>query len=179
MKSKNFVLIITMLLCATFTFAQTGAGNLMLGGTAGFDVEMIDGSDDNLVTIELNPMLGFFIIDNLAVGATLQVSSAKQGDHKNTGFGIAPFGRYYIGPGGIKLFVHAQFGYASYKFEDGGFELESKGSLLTIGPGLAFFLNDHVAIEALLAYDKGFGDLDGSSNIGLGIGVQAYLGGNE
>lgn len=148
----------------------------MIGGNAGFNVQKQD--PHNIVTIDVNPMLGYFIIDNLALGATLNMSSYKIGDdYKNTGFGIAPFGRYYIGPSGVKLFVHAQFGYLSNKTEQPPFEDDkSNGTQLTIGPGLAFFLNNHVAIEALLAYDKYGGDLDGS-RIGLNIGVQAYLGG--
>ena len=176
--TKNFVLTLALLLCATFTFAQTEAGKLMIGGNAGFDIQKQDDHDD-IVSIDLNPMLGFFVIDNLAVGAALSVSSFKEGDEfTTTGLGIAPFGRYYIGPGGVKLFIHAQFGYITSKYDDGTFEVKSKGTQLTIGPGLAFFLNDHVAIEALLGYDKFGGDFDGS-NIGLRIGVQAYLGGGE
>ena len=179
MKTKHFVLTIAMLLCATFTFAQTGAGRLMIGGDAGFNILKQD--PHNIVTIDLNPMLGFFIIDNLPVGASLSFSSYKEGDdYSSTGFGIAPFARYYIGPGNVKLFVHAQFGYLTNKSDDpfGGDEFKVSGTQITVGPGLAFFLNDHVAIEALLAYDKFGGDFDGS-DIGLRIGVQAYLGGGE
>lgn len=146
----------------------------MLGGTGGFDVQNED--PDNIVTINLAPNLGFFVIDNLAIGGLLDINSVKVGDNKSNVFGIAPFGRYYFGASNIKAFLHAQVGYISSKYDFGIGDETISGAQFGGGPGLAFFLNDHVAIEGLLAYEKWGGDFD-TSHVGLTVGVQAYLGG--
>ncbi|MBI5914291.1 MAG: outer membrane beta-barrel protein [Bacteroidetes bacterium] len=175
MKTIKILLLNAALLCAFSTFAQTESGRVMLGGTAGFDVQFED--EHNIVSIDVQPQLGFFILDNLAVGSGLALVSLKQGDDfKSTAFGILPFGRYYFGSGNTRFFVQAHFGYTTAKTEFFGEESTSSGTQIGGGPGVAFFLNNHVAIEGLLAYDIFGGDLDGE-NLGLRIGVQAYLGG--
>lgn len=175
MKTKLFLLTIATLFCATFTFAQTAKGGMLLGGTAGFDVQFED--PDNYVSIDLQPTLGFFVADNLAVGGTLALGYGKVGDFSSTTFGLIPFGRYYLGTGNTRLFLQAQVGFQSTKTDfGGGDDATSSGSIFGAGPGVAIFLNEHVAIEGLLAYNKYGGDYD-SSDLGLRFGVQAYFGG--
>lgn len=176
MKSKNLLLTIALALGATFTFAQTNFGGLLVGGTAGFDVQFED--PDNIVTVDLQPQLGFFILNNLAIGGDLTLSYSKAGDVSTNVFGISPFARYYFGEGGTRIFAHVQGGYITSKLDFGsGDDLKSKGSLIQLGPGVAFFLNDHVALEGILAYSRMGGDFD-TSQFGLRFGIQAYLGGN-
>lgn len=175
MKTIKIILLNAALFCTFSTFAQTESGHLMLGGTAGFDIQFED--EHNVTSIDVQPQLGFFILNNLAVGAGLTLANQKQGDDfSSNSFGIMPFGRYYLGSGNTRIFLQAHFGYISAKTEFFGDETTASGTQIGGGPGVAFFLNNHVAIEGLLAYDIFGGDLDGE-NLGLRIGVQAYLGG--
>ncbi|MBI5914292.1 MAG: outer membrane beta-barrel protein [Bacteroidetes bacterium] len=177
MKTTRILLLNTALLCAFSTFAQTEKGNILLGGTAGFDIEFERTA--NYVTIDAQPQIGFFVTDNLALGGSLLLQNAKRGDYfSSTSFGIAPFGRYYFGASTTKLFVQAQVGYITNKFESeiGGFDITSDGVYFGFGPGVTFFLNSRVAIEGVLAYTNYGGDFD-HENFGLRIGVQVYLGG--
>jgi hypothetical protein len=170
MKTKSHFLTSVALFLATFVFAQTGQGGILLGGTASFDVP------DNITSIDVSPELGFFVIDNLALGGAISIGTAKAGDVSSSSFGIAPFARYYFGASTTKFFAHAQVGYITSKTEIFGDDFTVKGSQISIGPGVAIFLNDHVAIEGILAYNKLGGDFD-TDSIGFRFGVQAYLGG--
>ena len=175
MKSRNLILTIALAFIATFTYAQTNFGGILIGGTAGLDVQFED--PDNVISIDLQPQLGFFVLSNLAIGGDLTLAYSKVGDFSSNTFGISPFARYYFGEGGTRIFLHAQAGYITSKIDFGGGDDSTiKGSLVQLGPGVAFFLNDHVAIEGILAYSKSGGDFD-TSQIGLRFGVQAYLGG--
>lgn len=174
MKLKSFFLTSVALFLASFLFAQTGKGGVLLGGSASFDVQFED--PENATTFDFSPDLGFFVIDNLALGATVTLQTTKQGDVSVNAFGIAPFARYYFGSSSTKFFAHAQVGYLSSKSDFFGDEFTIKGSQINIGPGVALFLNDHVAIEGILAYNKLGGDFD-VDGIGFRFGVQAYLGG--
>lgn len=147
---------------------------MLIGGTAAFDIQFEE--PDNIVAIQVSPELGFFVADNLVVGGALSIGTTKIGDYSLTSYGIAPFGRYYFGTGMTRIFIHGQFGVAGLRYEDGGGKETASNTALLVGPGVSFFLNKHVAIEGVLGYTKQFGDLD-TSDIGLRIGVQAYLGG--
>lgn len=174
MKTRNFLLTLATLLGATFTFAQTQKGNMLIGGTAAFDIQFEE--PDNIVAIQVSPELGFFVADNLVVGGALSIGTTKIGDYSLTSYGIAPFGRYYFGTGMTRIFIHGQFGVAGLRYDYGGDKETSSSTALLVGPGVSFFLNKHVAIEGVLGYTKNFGDFD-TSDLGLRIGVQAYLGG--
>lgn len=174
MKTKHFLLTIATLLCATFTFAQTAKGGMLLGGSAGFDVQFEE--PDNFVSVDLQPTLGFFVADNLAVGGSLVLGYGKIGDFSSTTFGLIPFGRYYLGEGNTRFFLQAQVGFQSTKTDSGFGDSTASGPLFGAGPGVAIFLNQNVAIEGILAYNRYAGDYD-ISDLGLRFGVQAYFGG--
>ncbi len=175
MKTKNILLTLAVMFCAIFTNAQTNFGGILIGGSAGFDVQFED--PDNAVSMDLQPQLGFFLLNDLAIGANLTFATFKVGDLSSNTFAISPFARYYFGEGGVKIFIHAQAGYFTSKVDFGGDESTNKGPIIQLGPGVAIFLNDHVALEGILAYNRMGGDFD-TSQIGLRFGIQAYLGGN-
>jgi outer membrane protein with beta-barrel domain len=166
-----------MLLLAISSSAQTEQGNLLLGGTAGFDVQFED--PDNILSISAFPNIGFFVQDNLAVGGQVGFGYAKRGDFTSTNFSILPFGRYYFGPdGGPKIFVQAMAGYITTKSKGDFYESTASGVTFGGGPGIAIFLNDHVAIEGILGLNRVGGDFD-TTDFGLLFGVQAYLNGGK
>lgn len=169
MSIKSFLLFIAACHLMNHLHAQTGKGGVLLGGTASFQVQFTDPESTN---VDLSPQLGFFIANNLAIGGALNLNFSNS----YSSFGIAPFGRYYFeGEKSSRLFVQAQVGYFSTKFGD---DETISGTQIGFGPGVAFFLNDHVAIEGMLAYNIRGGDFS-TNDLGLRFGVQAYLGAKE
>lgn len=151
----------------------------MIGGTAGFNNTNF-GNDVKVTDINLSPNLGYFIIDNLAVGAGVGLNSStseKLGDVSS--FALTPFARYYfLGSGDVRLFGQGRFGFGSQKVGD----LDAQSfTTWGLGAGLNYFLNNNVALEALLGYDsrKVKDAANPANGFGLNIGVQAFIGGGR
>ena len=91
-------------------------GNFMVGGNASFQTSKgEDAPDDSrITTVEFNPNIGYFFIDNLAGGLRLSLSSykEKEDDEGFTSLLAAPFVRYYFLPAAqkVNLFADASFG---------------------------------------------------------------------
>lgn len=162
------LMVCTMIFSAYALTAQTCAkGVWMIGGSAGFSSDKPDGGEST-TSFELSPQLGYFIMDNLAIGALL--SYQKSGDASTFGFG--PMIRYYFAN---NLFGQVSYAIASY---DSGLPNSDSvsGNELGIGIGYDWWLNNSIAIEPVLGYSKQGGDLGKGSSFGLSIGVQAFLG---
>lgn len=140
----------------------------MIGGDAYFTSTSIDGVDDNINLISINPNVGYFIMDNLGVGVRLGVDLLSQGDNSQTDFGIGAFARYYVFQG---LFPQVGFTYNSFKIKDGPDATTSTD--LTLGVGYSLFLNNSIALEPMLVYNI---NSEKVNTFGLGIGIQAFLG---
>jgi long-subunit fatty acid transport protein len=159
--------------------AQTEQGRWMIGGTAGFNSTDF-GGDVKVTDIDFSPNLGYFIIDNLAIGAGLGFGSSKSdklGDVSS--FALTPFARYYfLGTGDVRLFGQGRFGFGSQKVGN----LDSQSfTTWGLGAGLNYFLNNNVALEALVGYDsrKVKDAANAANGFGLNIGVQAFFGGGQ
>lgn len=145
---------------------------MMIGGTAGFS------SSDGTTEISVAPSLGFFIIDQLAIGGQIAFASTSSdlgGDA--TAFGVGPMVRYYFnGEGKARFFAQGMFQWSSLKFGDAD---AVTGTAFGGGAGVSIFLNDHVAIDGLVGYtSSSFGEGDAVGSFGINFGVQAFIGGN-
>lgn len=148
------------------TFAQTGAGNMMIGGSA----EISNVFDRNF-QFSAQPTIGFFVINNLAVGGDVSLGYVKpQNFDGSFSWNISPFVRYYFGENGNKIrpFGHLGFGYGDL----GG----GSNWTLTAAPGVAFFLNDHISLDLTLRYVTSKFE---THQVGLFAGVQGFIGGNN
>ena len=174
---KNLLLGLLLIVSAGLS-AQTMQGQWMVGGTAGFNSTSNDpdGGADAVTTFNLNPNIGYFVIDNLAIGLNLGFES-----HSGAGsvFSVGPQVRYYFVNLGesAKLFAQGRFGFASFSPEEGD---SYSGTEWGVGVGLAYFLNPHVALEGLLEYSSltPNSDFDFKQNtFGFNVGFQIHLGG--
>lgn len=166
--------------CMLFTLAlsaQTMKGNWLAGGNVGFDSYKVKDADDSETHISFAPNLGYFVIDNLAVGAAIGYHNYKLGDVKNSSFGVGPFVRYYFLNLGESAKLMAQASYTLNSVKAGDADSVS-GSTLGLAAGVAYFLNPHVALEGILGYTSDSGDLGEGSGFGLNVGFQIHLGGN-
>ena len=154
--------------------AQTGQGNWLIGGGAGFSSGKSSGASSSTSYFYLAPNAGYFVADDIAVGAEVSFASQTGG---YSSFSAAPFVRYYFLPLGdaAKLLAHGSFGFGSSKSGDSAQSVSSTNWKIAAGP--AFFLNQHVALETLLYYgSEKMKDFPAFNSFGVSIGFQIHLG---
>jgi outer membrane protein W len=169
---KIFTLAVVTIISAS-AFSQTQKGNWLVGGSAGFSSQSQSGASGNITELSITPTAGYFINNNLAVGASLNFGSQKSGSTVTT-FGIGPMVRYYFAELGknAKLYGQGEFAYASVT--SSGVTNSGTGWALQAGP--AFFLNKNVAIETTLRYGSVKPQNSNSVNtFGVNVGFQIHL----
>jgi hypothetical protein len=142
-------------------------GTIILGGDAFFTSTSFDGIDDNLTYLSLTPSLGYFVIDDLAIGARVGFGFTSLGDFDATEFSLGLSARYYVFDG---LFPQVGFQFNSLKFNDADADTSTD---IMFGIGYTSFINKSVALEPMIMYSINSED---SSTFGIGIGLQIFLG---
>lgn len=166
---KKIILFCSVLLAGTPLLAQTEQRDWLVGGNFALNTS-------RNTTISLSPSAGYFFLNNFAAGGTLQLSYNKSGDNKTTVFGFGPFARYYFGKKELKPFIATEYIFTSNKFDNPSFTSTVNGADFFIGPGLAAFVNEHVAIETLVGYvNSKVSDVPSDGGIAVRIGFQIYL----
>ena len=163
--TKVTLAVVTFLCCSQLVSAQTvGQGAWMVGGAAGFSSFKFKDADASTTTIFLQPNLGYFIADDLAIGLNISLVSQSFDGNSNTSFGLGPFVRYYV-TDPIYITVGADL-----ELDEGG------GTTIGAGVGYSWFLNDGLAIEPELFFNiyNNDGDAGDYSIFGLSIGVQGF-----
>lgn len=190
---------IAFLVVTSGAFAQFNKGRYLVGGSIGFS-GLTSKSDNNGTTTTLGkstsfslaPSAGYFFMNNVAAGATLNLSTSSYKPDGNgtkvssNGFTLTPFVRYYLQPG---IFFQGLVGFGSSKSKatTGATTTETKYSSFdwALGVGYAYFLNDFVSIEPLLQYGSSSDKLKStdakniSSGINFRVGIQVYLGSRD
>lgn len=155
-------------------FEQTDKGSHLAGGTISFNNTFANKT--NLFSGNLNPNYGYFFANNLAIGGVLSMTYSTSNADYSTLATLSPFVRYYIGAPKTCMF----FGYAS---AGGGVQSNNNTSVglynFQVGPGFNYFINKHVALEALMSYrgSKLVARVGSnySNNVGLLIGLQVFF----
>jgi hypothetical protein len=173
----------SLLLCACMTVifalgnraeAQTQKGDWLVGGLLDLNTAK------NSTTFEFSPNVGYFILENLAIGGTLVYSYDKLGDLKVTSFGIGPFMRYYFGDTKIRPFFAGDMTFEKQKFTTTAGSSTEDAFNWFLGGGAAFFINENVAVDGLLGYGHSkVSDEDGSGGLRLRVGFQVYINRNQ
>jgi outer membrane protein len=192
---KKITVFAIMMLTAFGAFAQFNKGRMLVGGSLEFQTTTNKYKYSGNTTtnakqtvFSMQPQFGYFIIDNLAIGAGLNVSLSKykadNSDYESTGtvFVFEPMVRYYLPQG---IFFQGQFGIGTGKYKDNGNGIDEDKFTRTsfaLGAGYAIFLNDNIAIEPIIGYgstgdkDKDSKVKDVDNGIFIRVGIQAYLG---
>lgn len=189
-----------LLLGASSNFNIFGSGNNMEYMSIGFSTIKYDDTPDEkdkLISLNLNPKVGYFIIDNLAIGLDLNVgfSNQKSDDGSSTNnalIGVGPFVRYYVGKKKIKPFLEANSLFSTvnskYDFDSEETEVKSKIKSFGGGVGIAIPMGDKFCFDALLSYSnltlkedvRGIDRYGLKINsIGLKLGFTVFLGKNS
>jgi opacity protein-like surface antigen len=196
--------LLSALAVFAFTFANAqeeekgnggfSKGDVFVSGSFGFGSEKF-GDLYDASSFNFSPAVGYFVSENIAIGAMLKISSAENVEvdlgplgsgfvEKFSSFGADIFGRYYFTPADkFSVFAQAAVGFGSDKYEDGGDEIKASSFGINAGLGLSYFVSSNFAIEATwagLGYNSyKFEDADDSlntfglngnlSNINLGL----------
>ena len=194
---KTITILAVMMLGALGAFAQFSQGRMMVGGSAEFSTETekrksggTSVTQGRWTSFSLAPRFGYFVIDNLAVGAGLGLSLAKwaddadnDDDYTYTSIQFQPFVRYYL-PQGIFFQGQVGIGSSNYNYNNTT-DYKSGVASIALSAGYALFLSDNVAVEPLIGYrstsskNKQTEVKDIDSGIFLQIGFQIYLGNKE
>ncbi len=170
---KKIVLALTLFTSGFFAEAQTEKGRFLLGGSSNFSFgtasTKIDSNNPDIVDpgrnifASLNPRMGFFIIDNLVVGASVPTSfnfsDGDFGDSRSFGLALGPFVRYYLGSGALRPLVEAgtTIGFQNSRFTNNLDETTktTNNTLSTqAGVGAAYFINDNISIDGLFGFQS-------------------------
>lgn len=164
-----------------FTLAQTEAGTMMIGGTGTVHVD-IDDTDEKVAFLVLSPRIGFFVINNFAIGSAVPVIFSGSERFTNISVGLTPFMRVYMGSAASRFLLEARAGYNYSRYNDKVINFSASDKYFSYGGGIGYahFINEHVGLEFLVSYDKtedNLVDIDYShlSGINLNVGFQIYL----
>ena len=152
-------------------------GDMMISGSVGFGVSSTGDSKGS--SFEIAPKFGFFVSDNIAVGAKIGFESMKadngtidtQDDQNLT---LGAFGRYYMTPAS-KFSVFAELGLDYTNVDNKLADAKSSMVSAMVGPGISYFVSDAFALEAswgMLGFstdDNGGDGADATTNFGLNL----------
>ncbi|MBX2969726.1 MAG: outer membrane beta-barrel protein [Cyclobacteriaceae bacterium] len=203
MKVLKFILLgIAVQLSFTLS-AQTNKGSFLVGGDASFtsSKNTVLGNETKKTQIRINPTVGYFVIDNFVLGASLPLSFSKsrssgfQYDSKSSSITFGPLARYYVPMDKFAIFTEVKYTFGLIKVEGPTFDPISgsiisstnrgKDEILSFGLGTTYFINESIGIEAGVYYIKQnveyensemfiFPDFE-SKDFTLRIGFQFYL----
>ncbi len=158
-------------------------GDVFVSGGVGFGSSKT--GDAKTSSFTFAPAVGFFVTENIAAGARLDIMSGSDddgfGEDKFSSFGAEVFGRYYFTPASqFSVFGELAVGLGSEKFEPaGGGEFKSKTFGVNAGVGVSYFLNSNFAIEAGwagLGYntnDNGGNGAEKTNDFGLNVDLSS------
>ncbi len=188
---------IVFLFLVSSTYSQSYAidkGSMLISGafsfsSAGGDLYK-DSEDNNLVTMQLNTSIGYFISPGFNLGGKVLFARASQGDQSQTAIGIGPQVAYYFGDANTKTYpyIGASVLYVSntYKSEYTDYygtihtsETTVSGSTIYFGGGVCQMLSKAIGLFGEIGYQIDNLSNDGNSSSGnkinLTIGIAAFL----
>ena len=189
-------IILSALAVCAFTFSNAqetetstetagfAKGDMFISGQVGFNTTSTGDVKNN--DFSFAPRAAFFVSDNIAVGAKLEIGSDKADngvvdtqDDFTLGFGA--MARYYFTPAS-KFSLFGEFGvnYSSIDNKLTGADFKSSEFDLMVGPGINYFVSNNFAIEAgwgALGYSSndngGATGVDATNKFGLNVNMDA------
>ena len=135
--------------------AQYSTGTKTLGGLFSYKSMTPDGGDA-ITTMQVNPSVGYFVTDNIAVSVGIDYSKEGE-DDAETKYDLG--GRYYMG----NMYGGANYGSAGEEM-----------SYMQFGGGYLHGLSDSFFLDANLSYKMGMGDWK-VTYLNLGVGVVTFF----
>ena len=208
-KNSLFITILIIAVSCNILSAQTSKGKFFIGadftGSQNLEFSITqsksdsDSGDDPVKTkgfsFDLMPKVGYFVIDNLALGLdfTLSAGFSKNTDdeynHNSILFAAGPLIRYYIPTKKVIPFAEAYYSIGSYKGKSDYFAYENSFKYAVqyygLGLGISVPLGEKVSFDALAGYsnsvtkekeDNENNDRLVRGNFGVKLGFSVFLG---
>jgi outer membrane protein W len=179
---KKVLLTAVAVFSLTFVNAQeeketTGVGfskgDVFVSGAFSLTSTNNKNTDVKTSGFEIEPKVGYFVSDKIAVGAKLGYASDKSKNatadlSDDSTMSVGLFGRYYTTPASqFSLFGQLGFDYISVKDNmSGGMTVNGWG--VAFAPGVNYFVSDNWAIEATignLGYGSAKADVTGAKEV--------------
>ncbi|MCC9137423.1 hypothetical protein ACFSKU_08530 [Pontibacter silvestris] len=152
-------------------------GNWMVGasvGNIGFNFK------SDRFDIEIDPRAGYFVSDNAAIGAEVQLGFSSYDGGEDFRYGITPFARYYFPEGAAPTHrwfgeILAGIGGSSTKDSE---DDSSVSAVYGLRAGYAHFVASNIALEGTLGYVRSHADIEvdeSSAGLAVAVGFQIYL----
>ncbi|MCB0492606.1 MAG: outer membrane beta-barrel protein [Cyclobacteriaceae bacterium] len=193
---KKLILAVIAVMGVTASYAQFNQGSILIGGktnlsgsfnTSKTKTGSTTTTNGKFSTFSIEPQAAYFVIDHLAVGTGLSIStSSSKADGSSdkftsTSLSLTPLVRYYFD----NIYVQGSFQVGSNKTKNtfNGSTTESTTNLggWSLMGGYAYFISDAISLEPQLGYShttrksKGSDTKQINSGIVIGIGLYAYL----
>lgn len=190
---KKLTLLLFIFMSSLSTFAQLVKGNKAIGGGLTYIKVTQPGysiggeANDSQATFQALPSFGYFFSDRLIAGINVGYSSTKitqfAAETTSSSFLVGPQVRYYMQTSNENFYVYGQL---NFLFDFGKTknglspDVKTSGLDLALSPGLAYFLNQHWAVEMSF---QGFGysktdpnkDVDNNEIKTVNIGLNSLL----
>ncbi len=159
MKKITLATVMLLSFISVGVYAQTTQGQKMIGGSFSISSTSYDNNaSGEYSSFTIAPSFGYFIKDNVVVGASVSFStnSSGTGTAKATtsSFGVGPFARIYKFTSNDRFAFFAQGAVAiqSSQSKSSTDVVTSKSTSLglRVSPGFAYFFNEHWAGELSL-----------------------------
>lgn len=199
MTTIRYTTFLYLFLLSTYGLAQTQKGNWMVGGDGFLNYRFQPSPIPSERTVRINPRVGYFVGRNVAVG--VYASFADQAQYLRNGtflllgetrdlvvnklvdrrIGLTPFVRSYAGQTALRPFFQVGVTYQRYidKLYLGTASTPTQngngGWLVSGGIGVAYFIDNHLNLEATLnGAFGGFNSVD-ANRLGVDIGLNYFL----
>lgn len=195
---KKPILILTALAAISSAQAQSGSGDVGLATNKPTRIHtfMVGSNlllanvtlqkDNNTYNFAIQPKVGYFLYDNVAVGAALELGLLTKPADQTINYGVTPFVRIFVGkervrevPRRAKFFLEGGIGIggANHRYDDAGgnkVTVTTNGPVFYLSPGLDFFLSNNVAFETAFEY-RFIGGTPDVNRLGINLGFQIFL----
>jgi len=156
-------------------------GDLFVSGA--FSIGSEKTGDNKSSGFEIEPKVGYFVSDNIAIGAKIGYASDKAENaiadtQDDAALTVGVFGRYYLTPAS-QFSLFGQLGVDYSTVEDKLADAKSKEFGVNLGLGLSYFVSNNFAIEAGwagLGYssnDNGGDGADKTNSFGLDVDLRS------
>ncbi|WP_210465697.1 hypothetical protein [Rufibacter roseolus] len=131
-------------------------------------------------TLDVEPRAGYFISDNAAIGAQVQLGLQLYDGGETFSYGLTPFVRYYFPEGAApthRWFGEALVGFAGSNLKDNEGDAFFS-TVYGVRAGYAHFVATNVSLEGTLNLVRSHANIDvdsGTTGLSLGLGFQIYL----
>ena len=181
---KKITLAIVILAGFSFASKAQTERNWFLIGSDISDIGLNLQKGNTAFNFAVSPKVAWFIKDNFALGGQVNLGINTAKGYTQFNYGIGPLARYYFTskdaatPKKTRIFAEANVGIFGQNTKvSGSSSYNTNGLGFGIGPGLAYFINENIALEGLVKYNGtvGFGNTTTNNAINLNIGFQIYL----